>query len=450
MKLLIKFLWVFPVGLLLCLPSCGNAHNEIQADNRPQVNVAAVSDREVWEEIKGFGSLSFVKKVDIAAPADAVLETLLIREGDFVSEGDIAAILTNPQISLSVRRAESSYSHAIAACDLALARLKDSEYAAEARLLENEKIEAELVMARKTLGEQQRRHETEEALYSAGGISEESIRDSRFRMENASVQLGLMEMDLEIRRIGLRERDLLNAGMDIPSDGQLLRQALIKLSTSGYRAEAKAAEANLEAARQELESSRLLESSMIIMSPMTGIVGARYFEEGERLKREDKIFTLMDIKSLYAVFPVPEAEALKISQGMPAVISLDGTGETYNGTVDLVSPQANTQSFTFLVRVIFDADDEGLLKPGMFARITIKPEQSRKMLLVPDSSVSDKKNDRGRIFVIRNNILSERIVCLGRLYGDEREIISGVNPGEVVVQLPDASLQDGTYVSVLY
>jgi multidrug efflux pump subunit AcrA (membrane-fusion protein) len=436
---------------LIIFISCdkNDLNNDLVSDNRTQVKAAAVASREIFEEVKGFGSLSFIRKVDIASPADGVLEKLLKREGDFVNEGDIVSVLVNPQITLSVQRAESAYSQAFAAHELALTRLSEGQLMAEARILQNEKTEAEIDIARNALCEQQRKFANEEALYIAGGISDESIRDSRFRLETAEAQIDLMEKELEIQRIGLRKIDLLAAGIDTPEDEYGLRQALIFLATAGLRSEAKAAEANLESTRRELEASRLLEASLIIKSPITGTVGARYFEEGERLTREEKILTLMDTESLYAVFPVPEAEALRLIRGMPASVSLDGTGETYYGKVDLVYPQADTQSFTFLVRVILPADDKGLLKPGMFARITINLEQSSYINLIPEHSLADKKNNQGRVFTIQNSILSERIVGLGRLFDDEREIISGLNAGEVVVLLPDSSLQDGSYVSVI-
>jgi RND family efflux transporter MFP subunit len=257
-----------------------------------------------------------------------------------------------------------------------------------------------------------------------------------------------MEKELEIRRIGLREKDLEAAGIPLPHTGEDLRRALIALAASGLRAEKAAAEANLSAAEKELESCRLLESELVIRSPGSGIIGARYFEEGERVKGEDKILTLIDTGFLYAVFSVPEADALKLSKGLAARVSLDGTGGVYSGKVDLISPQADSQSFTFVVRVLLPADKEGLLKPGMFARIHIPLEEKQKITVIPEAALRDKRENRGTVFTIKSNTLSERGVGLGRLLGDEREIVSGLAPGEVVVMRPDAALRDGIYVSV--
>jgi RND family efflux transporter MFP subunit len=133
---------------------------------------------------------------------------------------------------------------------------------------------------------------------------------------------------------------------------------------------------------------------------------------------------------------------------MTARVDLDGTGGTYDGKIDLISPQADSQSFTFMVRVLLAPDDEGLLKPGMFARISVALENPRKIMIVPESALALKKENQGRIFTINGNVISERMVKLGKIFGDEREIISGLEAGEVVVVRPDAALQDGTYVSV--
>jgi multidrug efflux pump subunit AcrA (membrane-fusion protein) len=442
---LLIFLLILGLGILA---GCGKAEEKTPPDTQPRVRASPVVAREIAGEVSGFGFLSFLKKIDLAAPSEGVLETLYFREGDFISRGNIAAVLKNPQITLAVRRAENAFSQAGSALKLAEARLLEGEFSAEARLLENEKDLAELEEERKALEEQRRKQWSEEALFEAGGVSVEAIHDSRFALEASEARCRLMEKALEIRRIGLRPEDLAAAGVPIPPDNDGLRRALIGLAVAGLRAEKEAAQANLSAAEKELESCLILESELIIRSPGSGTIGGRYFEEGERVKGEDKILTLIDTGSLYAVFSVSETEALKLSRGMAATVSLDGTGGVYSGKVDLVSPQADSQSFTFTVRVLLPADREGLLKPGMFARVKISLEEKQKITLIPEAALKDKKENRGTVFTVKGNTLSERSVVLGRMLGDEREIISGLVPGEVVVLRPVAALQDGVYVSV--
>jgi multidrug efflux pump subunit AcrA (membrane-fusion protein) len=85
----------------------------------------------------------------------------------------------------------------------------------------------------------------------------------------------------------------------------------------------------------------------------------------------------------------------------------------------------------------------------MFARITIPLEEKQKITVIPEAALRDKKENRGTVFTINGSTLSERSVGLGRILGDDREISSGLAPGEIVVLRPDAALQDGIYVSVV-
>ena len=421
--------------------------------------MAPVTIRESAEEVRGFGSLSFLKKFEIVSSLEGVLETLNFREGDSVDRDDIVGVLKNPQVTLAARRAEDAYTRARAALDLAAARLREGEFLAEARLLENEKSRDELNQMARTLEEEKRKSRNRETLYAAGGLSNEVIREDRFRIASLESQILIMEKEYEIRCVGFREEDLITAGFPVPREKGELKKALVGMASSALRAEAEAARANLEAASREMESCHLMETELLITSPGRGIVGARYVEEGERIKRDDKILTLLDTNSLYAIFPVPESEAPKLKKGMRAIVT-SGGDETHEGIVDLISPQADNQSFTFMVRILLVPKNESPLgneslfgnesplRPGMFARISIPLEDPRISTVIPESALAGKRDNTGKVFTVTRNVLSERNVVLGSLLGDEREIISGLSPGEVVALGPISALKEGVYVSV--
>lgn len=441
--------------LSLILPGCKAPSEQGETEAVRQVRGVVIGERNIPHEISGFGTLSFLKKVDVASPQDAVVAVLYYREGDKVLPGDNLALLENPQISLAVGRAQNTFSQAKAALDLARSRLLEGEFQAEAQLLNLEKAEAELEQARKVHEEQKRKHQGEEALYEAGGVTEEAIRTGRFSLDAEEEKLRLLEKDLEIRRIGFRHQDLAAAGLPLPKNAAEQRRLYVTLATATLRAEFKASQASLEAAAKELESAKLAESELVIKSSMAGTVGALYVEVGERVKQEDKILTLMDTESLYGVFPVREEDALRLEKGMAATVSLDGTGGTYAGAVDLVAPIADSQSFTFSVRVLLSPESiaggmgEILPKPGMFARVSITLGPPRKVTVIPDSAIVNKKNNRGVVFVIHGNTVYEREINFGISLGEDREVEAGLLPGDLVVARPDGGLRDGIYVSVV-
>ena len=431
--------------LFIFLFSCGKNQKQADKESPVPVRMIPVTEKEIAEEVKGFGSLSFLKKFELDSPLEGILESLYFREGDSVNRGDIVAVLFNPQINLAARRAEDAYSQARSALMLATARLRDAEFSAEARILDIEKSQDELIQAKTVLEEERRKSRNREAIYAAGGLSDEAIREERFRLTAAETQILLMERELEVRRVGLREEDLAAAGIPVMTDKEEKRRAKIRMLTSSIAAEAAAARANLEVTSREMESCRLMERELVIRSPGSGIVGARYVEERERIKKDDRILTIMETDSLYAIFPVPESEVPKLKRGMRAfVVSGD---QSYEGKVDLISPQADNQSFTFLVRILLELEDENFLRPGMFARISIPLENPRKITVIPEAALAGKRENSGRVFTVRNNVLSERNVVLGSLIGTEREIVSGLTSGEVVVLGPSPALKEGVYVS---
>lgn len=436
-------------GLPLLLGmACRDAKAESSSEKPAAVRVILAEEREVPDEVSGFGSLSFLKKIDIAAPQDAVVEELPRREGSTVRKGDLLAVLGNPQIRLAVGRAENALAQASAALELASGRLLEGEFQAEGRLLELDKGEAELAQAEREFAEQKRKHGDQEALFQAGAVTEEAIRSGRFALESSAERLRLMGQELAIRRIGFRSQDLAAAGYPVPPDGPERIRSYVRLATATLRAERSAAAARLDASLKELESAKLAEQELIVLSPASGTVGARYLELGERVKREDKLLTIIDTSSLYAQFPVREAEALRIRSGLPARVTVDGTGGTYEGRIDLVSPTADAQSFTFAVRVLLPAASSGA-KPGMFCRVVVPVGKPRSAMLVPESVLVERSDDRGRLFVLSGGMVSERKVRLGGTLGDRREILEGLDPGAVVVDRPDPSLREGDHVQAL-
>jgi membrane fusion protein (multidrug efflux system) len=128
--------------------------------------------------------------------------------------------------------------------------------------------------------------------------------------------------------------------------------------------------------------------------------------------------------------------------------------------VDLVYPQADSQSLSFLVRVrLLDADvgvqnDSGELKPGMFARVQVTLGPPRRVTAVPELAIINKKNNEGMVFVIDGNVLAGRKVSIGpalgesQVHGGEREITAGLSAGELVVLRPEADLREGTHVAI--
>jgi len=437
---------------LLLFYSC-DRHSMNNSGEARNVRGVTVIEKEQPDEAGGFGSLSFLTKVDITSPQEAVIKKLYFREGDFIKQGQIILQLENPQINIAVERAKNNYSQALAARNLTSSKLLEGTFQAEAQLLALEKAEIELSLAKRKWEENNRKHQNQETLFEAGGINTEAILVSRFNLNSEWEQIELMERELHIRKIGCRNQDLVKAGIKIPLDETERQEALVLLMTASLRAELEAANAMLNASEKELASANHALNELTLLSPASGVVGARYLEEGERVKPQDKIISLIDTTSLYAIIPVREKDALRIEKGMRASVLIDGTGETRDGIVDLIYPQADSQSLSFLVRVLLketkNSNYIGKLKPGMFARVTVSLGPPNTVVLIPESSIFNQKNNEGSVFVINGSALTERKITLGFSHGEEREIKAGLRGGELIVQRPETDLREGTHVALV-
>jgi RND family efflux transporter MFP subunit len=432
--------------------SCANT--KAQGDENPAVTVRVSQAEAVAKpnEVTGFGSLSFLQKNDIRTQQDGEIAAIYYREGEEVREGDIIAFLKNPRLSIAVEVSEEEYAQAEAAYQLAKIRLLEGEFNAEAELLSLERAEAELLEKRRSHGEQERKFNQQTTLYAAGGVNEESIRSARFEIDAQAAQLALSALDIEIRRVGLRDRDLQAAGMRVSDDLEEKTRDLIALATSTLRVELQAAETSREMARKNLVSAKTAEAELTIASPVSGFVAARNFETGDHVKKDDTLFTVLNADSLYATIPVREADAFRVKKGMPALVKVDGTGTTYQAAVDLVSPIADVQSFMFNVRVFIDAEElsktreTGGAKPGMFAEARITVGEPATIIVIDDEAIINKNKKEGTVWVVQGQRVTMRQVTFGDLYENKREIISGLEKGALVVLKPASGLKEGTYV----
>jgi RND family efflux transporter MFP subunit len=293
-----------------------------------------------------------------------------------------------------------------------------------------------------------RKQTDQESLCNAGGVNEEAVRAGRFAIEAAGQRIGLMVKELEMQCVGLRDEDIIDAGV-VPAIQPEARQLqLVQLAVRGLAAERDGAVARLDAARKELASASWSLSELRIASPMDGVVGARYVEPGQRVKREEALCTVIDAGSLFAVVPVPESEAASMTPGMKATITVDAVDGVYEGVIDMISPLADSRSASCTARIAL-LKPARALRPGMFARVSVRNGTADRVIVVPAGSLTEIDGDSGRLFVVVNQCLAERRVRLGEPVDDGWIVAQGIAGGDVVVDVPGADMKAGDHVSII-
>jgi membrane fusion protein (multidrug efflux system) len=245
----------------------------------------------------------------------------------------------------------------------------------------------------------------------------------RLELNESQARLRKLQRDYE-RNVDLKAKGLI-------SDGDFER----------IKFEMEALEASFNLARLELDYTQ-------IRAPIDGVVSERYVKMGNTISVGEPLFRVTSLNPLVAYLHVPEREYRNIQPGQPVGIDIDALpDEPIVATVSRVSPIVDPQTGTFKITIEI-VDNERRIKPGMFGRIGVVYDVHENALQVPRSAVVE---DGGTVsvFVVEDDVAIRKTVTLG--YGNRGlvEIMSGLEDGEDVVTVGQASLKQDSRVTVI-
>jgi cobalt-zinc-cadmium efflux system membrane fusion protein len=138
----------------------------------------------------------------------------------------------------------------------------------------------------------------------------------------------------------------------------------------------RSAEADLAAAGDRLHvygGRKGSGSTTTIRSPLDGTVIERHASPGEVVSGESELFVIANLSRVWVVGRVYEQDVSAARVGAPAVVSLQAyPGRTWEGEVDYVASTLDADTRTLPIRVELD-NSEGILRPGLFGRISLSP-----------------------------------------------------------------------------
>jgi RND family efflux transporter MFP subunit len=214
------------------------------------------------------------------------------------------------------------------------------------------------------------------------------------------------------------------------------------------------------ASQQELDNAKLqldmaetnlknLSENTFLLSPITGIITARNYDEGDMYSGQMPIMTVMQISPVKLKINVTESFYSKVKTGMPVDVKVEVFGdEKFSGKISLIYPTIDERTRTFGVEVKIN-NNNGKVRPGMFARVKMN-FGNIKHVVVPDIAVVKQSGSAERfVYVYADGKVSYRKIELGQRLGAEYELLSGVENGEVVVVSGQSKLNDGVEVEVV-
>ncbi len=227
------------------------------------------------------------------------------------------------------------------------------------------------------------------------------------------------------------------------ADAQREQKRIIGLYKAGSATEqskdkavtaAKLAEARLALAMANMELAEINLSESMICSPIDGIITAKHIDQGNLIRAGDGIVTVADIRTVKIIVAVAEKYSEQINVGTPAKIKVDAFAEkVFDAKVYSIHPALDTQTHTIQVEIRLD-NDELLLKPGMFARVTLITKRKDDVVVVGrDVILGGRINDKPYVYVVEKNVAHKRFVKLGITQAERIEITEGLREGQKLV-----------------
>ncbi len=218
----------------------------------------------------------------------------------------------------------------------------------------------------------------------------------------------------------------------------------LKTAQAGFDA----AVAQLAAARAGLASASEAAGHTTMRSPIDGWVSDRVAEEGESVKSDDPVFTVVDPRTLELKGQVGAADAAHVRVGQAVAFTIDGMpGQQFKGTVARVDPMASasTRQVGVFTRL---ANGSGKVVAGQFAHGRIRTGAVAKVVVVPVNAVRTSEKEPF-VLVVDGGVVRRRIVTTGARDEDAGTIAiaSGLKAGERVVVTAGVEMADGTKVS---
>ena len=188
-------------------------------------------------------------------------------------------------------------------------------------------------------------------------------------------------------------------------------------------------------ALETLTPGRTIGATTSVPAPIDGVVTERGANVGLNVDSATKLFTVVDLSTVWVVADVYEKDLSRVRVGTEAAITTSANADlTLRGQVSYIDPQVSADTRTAKLRVEVP-NPRGDLRLGMYADVVVTGPPEASTLRVPRSAIQNV-GDRTVVYLANPKdagTFVEREVQLGQTSGEQVEVGSGVRPGDVVV-----------------
>jgi RND family efflux transporter MFP subunit len=360
------------------------AEANVQNDALPDVSVVAVRKGSVMGDLVIPGNIQPVTEAPILARAEGFVKKRYVDIGDRVTSGQLLAEVEAPDLDQQVRQAQASLEQSQA--DLARA----------SAALEQGKANESIAKVTATRWDN---------LVKRGAVS---------KQENDQYQAQYQAQAANVRA--------LERAVD-------------------------AAKGNIAAMQAGVGRLTEMQGFLKVRAPFAGVVTTRNVDVGTLVNTgSTMLFRIAQTNLLRTYLNVPQASAEDVRVGQTASLATPELPERkFEGAVTRTANALDPASRTLLVEVQVP-NPESKLMPGMYVDVDLHLPRKDPPLLLPSNTLSVRSGGTMVATLDSNDVVHFQRVVLGRDFGSDVEILSGLNAGVRVIANPNDAVQEGARV----
>ncbi|MCB9953783.1 MAG: efflux RND transporter periplasmic adaptor subunit [Planctomycetaceae bacterium] len=380
------------------------------------------------------------KHIDVKAPMDGIITELLVEPGDRVTPGQLLAVIRSPEIGKA--RAE-------------VLRVQQQReivtrvYQREVSLAENLKQllvmlnkrstpdEIETAFRDRALGSYRVKILSSytnmllaadlaaqvRPLVASGSVPERTLKERENERQLAETEFRSACDEATFAA----EQDKMLAAANLAEEERQLKLAWQSVETLlGYKEQKEMTEFN----NDEEALSRLE-----VRAPFAGSIESRAYADNERVMRGESILVLADTRSLAVEASIREGDWLAVSleQGAPVHVVVPALqNRTFPATIRYFGREVQADTNAVPLVAMID-NSEGLLRPGMYVRVSVPIGEPRQVLSVKPESILQHENS-DFVFLDLNGGTFQRVdIKTGETSDEWVEVTDGLSQGQLVV-----------------
>ena len=396
MKRLVPFLAV--IALTGCMAACGRStgSSEKAAPSATvQAPLASVEKHSVQATYEAVGTVRAKVASTIESKLMGHVLAVNVREGDHVESGQVLLKIDSREAEALVKRAEGA--------------VREAEEARQ----ETEKMILATLQS-KTVAE------------AGNELAAATFKRNKGLAENQAVSRQVFDE---------ASAKLKGAAADAARAGEMA------LSVQAKRGEA---DARIEQAKAELSSAQTLLSFAEVAAPFAGIITRKTVDVGDLAAPGSPLLMIEDPQLYRLETQVDEEQIHTIETGstVPVVLDALDKGELAGSVAEIV-PSADPSTRTIMVKI--DLPPDPAVRSGMFGRARFASDD-KQAITVPATAVFQRGQLTGVYVIGDGGVARLRLITIGRHYGSDIEVLSGLEPGERIVADKTDQVTDGAIV----